>query len=84
MVGGGDKCNCKGPYKWEAAELESEREGVIMEAEVRGKRLEDATLWPRRWRKRPQAKGCETFLEAGTGMEGNGFSPGASRRNQPC
>lgn len=43
MVGGGDKCNCKGPYKWEAAELESERESVIMEAEVRGERLEDAS-----------------------------------------
>lgn len=54
-----------------------------MEAEGRGERLEDATLWPRRWRKRPQAKGCGQPLEAGKDMEGNGFSPGAPRGNQP-
>lgn len=83
MVEGGAKSNHKGSYKQEAADLESEREGVIMEAEVRGERLEHATLWPRRWRKRPQAKGCGQRLEAGKDMEGNGFSPGASRGNQP-
>ena len=71
----GPKCRHKGPCKRETGGLESEREDIIMEAEVREERdRKRLRSWLRRERGRGHGPKDAGPLGAGKGTEGNGRS----------